>query len=243
MMAAQEIAPDDFAGTLGGHLQNMLLRERRMDVGARLGQQAQLFHVHLDLALGFLLAAQVEHERHAPIALFLKQHGADQDGDAPAILGDAQRFERCATATRRISRRAHHLEGPPILRYEIAPAHQPIDKVLAPVAGQAQEGIVGFLDVAGIIPGEDADQVGLNDLAQLFFAEAQGPGQVIGAMAQFALDVIALEHLVAKRSRTLRSVTSRKTITPPREALPSSRIGEAQSSMGRSTAFRATSTA
>ncbi|MNL01015.1 hypothetical protein D3C87_1214680 [compost metagenome] len=148
-----------------------LVRDRRRQlshgrhpVGVRqLGLHLAVAPLALAHALfGLLALGQVKHERHALLPAGAEGSQADDDRHPRAILADVLLLEwrgvpgLLALGQRTFAVRAHLRRG------QVAPAHPAGDQILARVAHHAQEGVVGFQHVAGHVPDNDADDIGLH---------------------------------------------------------------------------------
>ncbi|MNI29701.1 hypothetical protein D3C73_835240 [compost metagenome] len=153
-----------------------------------------------NLFFRLLAFGQVQHEGHPFLAVGLEHRQADDHRQAPAVLGEVLFLVRLCIAG------AHRLGQVTLAQLaklrcrQVAPAQQPRSEICAFVANHAQEGIVGFDDVAIGVPHQDADDVGVHQTADLAFALGHLPVQARVFQGNGGLGGHQFQHGDARRA-------------------------------------------
>jgi hypothetical protein len=89
-------------------------------------------------------AAQIEYERHALLAAFLKSRGADEDGDTTAIFAQILLLERLNNSDRPQLCHCPFVALLPLRWRQVPPVHTARDEILALVSHDPKERVVGL---------------------------------------------------------------------------------------------------
>ena len=115
------------------------------------------------LLLGALALGQIEHESDALVSAFSESCHTDQHRHAGAVFPEVLLFERLQTPGLLVFLDAFCLAVEQVRGRHIRPAHAACGEILALVADDAKEGVIGLKNVTVEIPEKYPDNIGVEE--------------------------------------------------------------------------------
>ena len=126
--------------------------------------------------LGAFALRQIEHESDTLIPAFLEGRYADQYGNTAAVFPEVLLLKRWKNPGHLVLLYQSRVAIAPLRRREVRPPYTACDEVLMIVPHDVEKGFIGLQNPAVEIPDKDADDVGLDQAADLPFLGAGDVG-------------------------------------------------------------------